>query len=57
MLSSVNGHLGCFHVLAIVKSATITLDGVHLSFQITVFSEYTPKSGIAESYAVLFSVF
>ena len=29
--SFVNGHLGCFHVLAVVNSAFINL-GVHISF-------------------------
>ena len=29
--SSVNGHLGCFHVLAIVNSATVSI-GVRVSF-------------------------
>ena len=47
--SSVNGHLGCFHVLAIVNSAVMNI-GVHVSFWITVFSEYIPRSGIAGSY-------
>ena len=47
--SSVNGHLGCFHVLAIVNSDAINI-GMHTSFQITVFSRYMPRSGIAESY-------
>ena len=31
--SSVNGHLGCFHVLTFVNSATMNL-GAHVSFQI-----------------------
>ena len=40
--SSVNGHLGCFHVLAIVNSAAVSI-GVHVSFQITVLSGYMPR--------------
>ena len=47
--SSVNGHLGCFQVLAIVNSATVNI-GVHVSFQTIFFSGYVPKSGIAGSY-------
>ena len=47
--SSVHGHLDCFHVLAIVNSAAVNI-GVHVSFQITVFSRYMPRSGIAGSY-------
>ena len=48
--SSVNGHLCCFHVLAIVNSAAMNI-GVHVSFQIMVFSRYMPRSGIAGSYS------
>ena len=44
--SSVDGHLGCFHVLAIVNNASMNIE-VHVSFQIRVFSGYVPRSGIA----------
>ena len=47
--SSVNGHLGCFHVLAIVSNAAVII-GVHVSFWIMFFSGYMPRSGIAGSY-------
>ena len=44
-----SGHLGCFHVLAVVNNATMTT-GMHVSFQITVFSGYMLRRGIAGSY-------
>ena len=44
--SSVDGHLGCFYVLAIVNSAAMNT-GVHVYFSIMVFSGYIPSSGIA----------
>ena len=47
--SSVDGHLGCFHVLAIVNSVTVN-NGIHVSLSILVSSEYMPRSGIAGSY-------
>ena len=55
--SSVDGHLGCFHVLAIVNSAAVSI-GVHVSFRIMLFSGYMPRSGIAGSYGriILFSI-
>ena len=47
--SSVSGHLGCFRVLAFRNSVAINI-GVHVSFQIMIFSEYMAKSGIAGPY-------
>ena len=47
--SSVNGHLGCFHVLTIVNSAAVN-SGIHVSLSVLVSSGYMPRSGIAESY-------
>ena len=47
--SSVNGHLGCFHVLANVNSAAMN-NGIHVSFSILISSGHMPRSGIAGSY-------
>ena len=46
--SSVDGRLGCFHVLAILNSAAMDTE-VHVSFQIMIFSQYMLRSGIAGS--------
>ena len=47
--SSVDGHLGCFHVLAIVNNAAMN-NGIHVSLSILVSSGYMSRSGIAGSY-------
>ena len=47
--SSVDGHLGCFYVLAFVKSATKNF-GVLVSLSVMVFSGCMLRSGIVGSY-------
>ena len=54
--SSVDGRLGCFHVLAIVNSAAVDI-GVHVSLSILVSSGYMPRSGKAGSYGGFISSF
>ena len=49
--SFVDGHLGCFHTLAILNNASVKT-GVHVSFWISdfVFFRYIPRSGTARPY-------
>ena len=47
--SSVDGHLGCFHVLSVVNSATMN-NKIDVSLLILVSPEYMPRSGTARSY-------
>ena len=47
--SSINGHVGCFHVLAIINSAAMNI-GIHVPFSILFSSGYMPRSGMAGSY-------
>ena len=47
--SSVNGHVGCFHVLSVVNSSSVN-NGIYVSLSILVSSGYIPRSGNARSY-------
>ena len=48
--SSISGHLGCFHVLAIVNSAAMNI-GMRVSFSTLVSSGYMTRTRIAGSYS------
>ena len=54
LCSSLEGHLGCFHILAVVNNAAINI-GMCVSFQANVFIFFrcVPRSGIAGSYGVI----
>ena len=48
--SSADGHLGCFHVLAMVNSAAMNI-GVHVSLSDLVSSVCMPRSDFEGAYA------
>ena len=54
--SSADGHLGCFHVLAIINTAAMNI-GVHVSFSDLVSLVCMPRGGIAGSYGSSISSF
>ena len=54
--SSVNEHLGCFYILAIINYASKN-NGIHVSFSILASSGFMPRSGIAESYIGFIPIF
>ena len=58
ILSSVDGRLGCFHVLAMVNSVVTNIGvDVNVSLSILVSSVCMPSSGIARSYGSSISIF
>ena len=48
--SSVDGCLGCIHILAIVNNTSRNI-GMRVSFRISFIYIYTPGSGVARSYS------
>ena len=54
--SSADGHLGCFHVLAMINSAVMNI-GVHMFLSDLVSLVCMPRSGIAGSYGSSISSF
>ena len=54
--SSADGHLGCFHVLAMINSAEMNI-GVQVSLSDLVSLVCVPRSGIAGSYGSSISSF
>ena len=53
--SSVDGHLHCFYVLAIVNSTVMNI-GVHVSFSVKFLSGYMPGVGLLDHMVVLYLV-
>ena len=57
--SSVDGHLGCFHVLAVISNAALTLEYLYL-FELTCsffFPDIYPEVELMSHMVVLFLVF
>ena len=54
--SSADGHLGCFHALAMINSAAMNI-GVHVSLSDLASSGCVPSSGITGSHGSSISSF
>ena len=51
--SSVDGHLGCFHVSAVIVNSVTVNIGVYVSFQVMCFSRYM---GLLDHTVILFDL-
>ena len=50
--SSINGHLGCFHILATVNNASMSVGGqIHFHVPVFIYFGYIPRRGVFKSYS------
>ena len=56
ILSSVDGHLGCFHALVVGNSPAVNT-GMHVSFQIKFSPDICPGVGLLDHTVILFFSF
>ena len=54
--SSVDGHLDCFHVLAIINNVALNI-GVHVSFELEFSQDICPGVRLLDHMVALFLVF
>ena len=52
----VDGHSGCFPVMAIVNSAAVNI-GVHVFFELWFYPNISPEVGLLDHMVVLYLVF